>query len=84
MANFFEELFYKPYMYVGLFVGLVLATILFMWVIKPGLSRCEKDYPKNCTDKAVLIPIAGNCGANGAPDFCEGGSTCVDGKCVKD
>jgi len=81
MADYITTLFTTSYMYVGLLVGIVLTTILFMWVIKPGLSRCEKDYPKNCTDKAVLIPVAGTCGA---PDFCEGGSTCVNGKCVKD
>jgi hypothetical protein len=84
MPNFFEELFLKPYMYVGLVVGVVLTIILFMTrVLKPGVKNCVKEYPDSCTDNANLIPEGSTC-TPGPLDFCKGGLTCnSSGKCVK-
>ena len=93
MANYIETLFYTSYMYVGLVVGIVLTVILYMWVIKPGVKRCVKDYPDNCTDKPNLLPPGAEC-ATGTEDVCRGGYTCTPnasepldggmGKCTKD
>lgn len=91
--KYFKTLFLTSYMYVGLVVGIVLMIILYMWVINPGVARCVKDYPDNCTDKPNLIP-AGQACTTGTQDTCRGGYTCApnlgepldggNGTCKKD
>ena len=66
----------RPYMWIGFIVGFAVAVLLYMLsVIKPGLKKCVKEYPQNCSSKSNLIPLNASC-ETGAEDNCSGDLIC--------